>query len=186
MEKTNKYILQSRCIFLNGKINMELATNTCRYLISLETQDPGVPIIMFIMSSGGASYLARGIYDVMQSISSPVYTVCTGLAMSAAAIILSGGERGKRFSFANSTIMIHQPSLKFKNRKTITDLKIKIKQSERIKKQSAKLLTKNSNKSFEEMKKILERDFYLNPKEALKFGIIDFIITDLSDFFTII
>ena len=139
MEQTYSLKMKKRSIFLNGKIDIKTATNICDSLIALEIEDPGFPIIMYIMSSGGSSRAGRAIYDVMQSLSSPVFTVSLGMSLSAAAIILSGGERGKRFSFPNSTIMIHQPSLKIQTRQKITDLQITIKESERIKKQSRRI-----------------------------------------------
>lgn len=182
-KKTYSSRIKKRNIFLNGKINIELATKVCESLISLETEDPGVPIIMYIMSSGGSSLAGRAIYDIMQSISSPIYTICTGISMSSAAIILSGGEPGSRFSLPNSSIMIHQPSVKFQNSKTITDIQIRIKESARIKKQSIKILAKNSNKSIKEISKIIEKDTFFTPYKAIKFGLIDHIVKDISELY---
>ena len=182
-KKINICRIKNRYIFLSGKIDIKIATNVCQSLISLETQDPGIPIIMYIMSAGGSSRAGRAIYDVMKLISSPVITLSTGFSMSAAAIILSGGELGCRFSLPNSSIMIHQPSLKISKKKTITNLMIRLKESERIKKQGIKLLAKNSKKSVKEIAKLVEKDTYLTPKKAVEIGIIDSIINNISELY---
>ena len=176
--------IKKRSIFIDGKIDIKMAKKTCQSLLSLEIEDPGVPIVMYIISNGGFLNSGRAIYDFMQSISSPVYTISVGTTKSSAVTILSGGEPGFRFSFPNSSIMIHQPSLKLTTKNTITDLKIRIKDAERKKKQSIKLLSQNSNKSISQVAKAIERDNYLTPREALRFGLIDHIIKDITEIYS--
>ena len=176
--------IKKRNIFIDGKINIKMAKKICASLLSFETEDPGVPIIMYIISNGGSLDSGRAIYDMMQSISSPVYTISVGTTKSTASIILSGGENGYRFSFPNSSIMIHQPSLKLTTSKTITDLKIRVKESERKKKQSIQLLSQNSKKSISQVAKAIERDNYLTPSQAIKFGLIDHITKDITEIYS--
>jgi ATP-dependent Clp protease, protease subunit len=155
-------------------------------LLWLESDTPEKPITMYINSPGGSVTSGMAIYDTMTYIKSPVSTVCVGGAASMAAILLAGGEAGKRASLAHSSIMIHQPL--GGTRGQASDILIYANQIQRIREQSNKIMRHHLNKakgferySIEEINDMMERDKYLSAEEALELGVIDEILTKRTD-----
>jgi len=119
------------------------------------------------------------IYDTMQMIQSPVTTICMGLAASMGSILLSGGVKGKRYIYPHGEVMIHQPSIGGYFQATSADIEIHAKQMQRTKEISAQILANNTGKSFERIMKDFDRDFWMDAKEAVEYGIVDNLIDKL-------
>lgn len=166
--------LKDRIIFLNGNI-CEISSNfIITQLLYLDNQDSEKDIKIYINSNGGDVYSGLAIYDVMQYIKSDISTICTGTACSMAAFLLSSGTKGKRLSFPNSRIMIHQPLGGAQGQ--ASDIKIQAKEIIYLKKKINILLSKNTNNSVKKIRKDTNRDYFMSPLKALNYGIIDFII----------
>ncbi len=182
MSNENKYIyniysklLNNRIIFLTGYIEDELSNSIITQLLFLESQNKKKDIYMYINSPGGIITSGMSIYDTMKFIKPEINTICIGQACSMAAILLSSGKKNKRFSLPNSRIMIHQPLGGFKGQ--TTDIEIQVKEIINIKNKIINLLSINTGQKYNKIKIDTERDKFLSPKEALKYGIIDKIIT---------
>ncbi|KAF4981877.1 hypothetical protein FZEAL_2397 [Fusarium zealandicum] len=178
------YIEESseRIILLNGEVNDYMSASIVAQLLWLESDTPDKPITMYINSPGGSVTSGMAIYDTMTYIKSPVSTVCVGGAASMAAILLAGGEAGKRFSLPHSSIMIHQPL--GGTRGQASDILIYANQIQKIREQSNKIMQYHLNKAkgsdkytIEEINDLMERDKYLSPDDALELGVIDEILT---------
>ncbi|MGL4802139.1 MAG: ATP-dependent Clp protease proteolytic subunit, partial [Cetobacterium sp.] len=137
----------------------------------LEAEDPNKDIIMYINSPGGVITSGMAIYDTMNYIKPDVQTVCIGQAASMGALLLSAGAKGKRYSLENSRIMIHQPLGGAKGQ--ATDIEIQAKEILRMKDLTSKILSKNTNKSVDEIISATERDNFMSAEEAKEFGLID-------------
>ncbi|KAG5929988.1 hypothetical protein E4U42_003642 [Claviceps africana] len=175
-------LLQERIVCLNGEINDYMSASIVAQLLWLESDTPDKPITMYINSPGGSVTSGMAIYDTMAYIKSPVSTVCVGGAASMAAILLAGGEAGKRYALPHSSIMIHQPLGGTHGQ--ASDILIYANQIQRIREQSNKImryhlnLAKGTDKySLEEINDMMERDKYMSVEEALAVGVIDEILT---------
>lgn len=164
-------LLKERIIFLDGEINDATADLVVAQLIFLESENPKKDISLYINSPGGSVTSGLAIYDTMQYISCPVSTICIGQACSMAALILSGGEKGKRYILPYARVMIHQPSGSAEGQ--ATDILVTNKEMQRIKEVSVEILSKHTGRSKEEVSKDILRDFYLDSKSAKEYGIVD-------------
>jgi ATP-dependent Clp protease protease subunit len=178
MRFDNKFLEQRR-IFLWGPVHDESAERIVNRLLFLEAAEPGKEIFFYINSPGGVVTSGMVIYDTMQMISSPVNTICMGLAASMGSILLSGGEKGKRLIWPHARVMIHQPSLGGMYGQA-TDIEITANEILKIKEVSAEILAKNCNKDYKQVLKDFDRDHWMNPKEALEYGIVDGIADKLN------
>lgn len=172
-------LLKDRIILLGTEVNDTVASLICAQLLFLESQDPEKEISLYINSPGGSVTAGLAIYDTMRYITSPVSTVCLGLAASMGAFLLASGEKGMRFALPNSQIMIHQPSGGYRGQ--ATDMEIHVKEILRMKKQLNTLLSQNTGQPIEKVIAATERDNYLTPLEAQEFGIIDRILETRKD-----
>ncbi len=172
-------LLKDRIVLLCDEINDTTASLICAQLLFLESQDPDKEISMYINSPGGSVTAGMSIYDTMQFISSPVSTLCIGQAASMGAVLLAGGEKGMRYSLPHSRIMIHQPSSGCQGQ--ITDLDIHVREGQRLKKLLNGILAATTGNSAVRITAATERDNFLSAEEALKFGIIDRILTSRRD-----
>ncbi|POR32024.1 ATP-dependent Clp protease proteolytic subunit [Tolypocladium paradoxum] len=179
-------LLQERIVCLNGEINDYMSASIVAQLLWLESDTPEKPITMYINSPGGSVTSGMAIYDTMTYIKSPVSTVCVGGAASMAAILLAGGEAGKRCALPHSSIMIHQPL--GGTRGQASDILIYANQIQRIREQSNHIMQHHLNKakghgkySIEEINDMMERDKYLSVTEALELGVIDEILTKRTE-----
>jgi len=172
-------LLRERIIFLSGPIEDNLASLICAQMLFLESEAPDEPINLYINSPGGVVSAGLAMYDTMQYIKSPVSTVCLGQAASAASLILCAGASGTRYATPNSKIMIHQPSGGFSGQ--ATDIKIQAEEILKTKKRINEIYQKHLNISINEIDKAMERDRFFDPQEAMKFGLIDKVITKRDD-----
>ena len=171
-------LLKERIVFLVGAVNDNVASLITAQLLFLESENPKKEISFYINSPGGLVTAGLGIYDTMQYIKPPVSTLCIGQASSMGSFLLAAGEKGKRFSLPNSRIMVHQPSAGFQGQ--ATDIEIHAKEILSLKKRLNKIYSKHTKKSEEEIKKALERDYFMTPSEAKSFGIIDEVVEKRS------
>lgn len=173
----DKKFIEQRKIFLWGEVNDKSAKDITNRLLYLEATDPGKEITFYINSPGGVITSGMVIYDTMQMISSPVSTVCMGMAASMGSILLSGGAKGKRFIFPHGEVMIHQPS--GGGQGTSADLEIVAIQILKAKELGAKILAENCGQTYEKVLEDFDRDYWMDPAESKKYGIIDGIIKKL-------
>ena len=168
-------LLRDRIIFLHDEVNEHTAGIIIAQLLFLQSEDAKKDVYMYINSPGGSAYDALAIYDTMKYIQNDVQTVGIGMQASAAAFLLSSGTKGKRFLLPNSTVMIHQPSSGTRGK--VTDQEIDLKESLRVKGLLEEIMTKNTGQKRERIHQDMERDFWMNSKESLKYGLVDKIIT---------
>ncbi|MFN8250651.1 MAG: ATP-dependent Clp protease proteolytic subunit [Ferruginibacter sp.] len=173
----DKKFIEQRKIFLWGVVDDKSAKDITARLLYLEAIDPGKEITFYINSPGGIVTSGMVIYDTMQMISSPVSTVCMGMAASMGSILLSGGARGRRFIFPHGEVMIHQPS--GGGQGTSADLEIMAEQIRKTKEMGAKLLAVNCGQSFEKVMKDFDRDYWMDADESVKYGIVDGILNKI-------
>ena len=167
-------LLKERIVFLVGPVNDSVASLVTAQLLFLESENPNKEISFYINSPGGLVTSGLGIYDTMQYINSPVSTLCIGQASSMGSFLLSAGEKGKRYSLPNSRIMVHQPSAGFQGQ--APDIQIHAKEILSLKTRLNTIYSKHTGKSVDEISKALERDNFMTPEEAKKFGLIDSVV----------
>lgn len=167
-------LLKDRIIFLGGPIDDHVANLVIAQLLFLEAEDPDKDIHLYINSPGGVVTAGMAIYDTMQYIKAPVSTICVGQAASMGALLLSGGEKGKRFSLTHSRIMIHQPLGGFQGQ--ATDIHIHAQEILKMKKRLNEIIAENSGQTLEKVEADTERDYFMSGEEAKSYGIIDDII----------
>ncbi len=169
-------LLEQRKIFLWGQVDEESSKTIIEQLAYLEATGPGIPIHMYINCPGGMVTSGNAMYDMMQLISSPVYTYCIGFAASMGSILLSGGEKGHRYIYPLAEVMIHQPSIGSFQANS-ADIEINAKHIVKTKEISAALLAANCGKTKQQVLKDFDRDHWMDAKEALAYGIVDEIVT---------
>ena len=164
-------LLKDRIIFLGGTIDDNVANLIIAQLLFLEAEDPDKDIHLYINSPGGVVTAGMAIYDTIQYIKASVSTICVGQAASMAALLLSSGEKGKRYSLKHSRIMIHQPLGGFQGQ--ATDIHIHAQEILRMKLELNQLLADNSGQTLEKVSADTERDYFMSGEEAKNYGIID-------------
>lgn len=164
--------LEQRKVFLWGEVNDESAQDVVSKLLYLEAVRPGEKITFFINSPGGMVTSGFSILDTMNLISSPVSTVCMGLAASMGSILLSAGQKGERYMFPLGEVMIHQPSIG-QLQGTSVDLEIQTRQIIKTKKIAAEILAQNCGQTLEQIYKDFDRDYWMDVKESIEYGIVD-------------
>jgi len=164
-------LLRERIVFLGQPIDDQVANLITAQLLFLEGEDPDKDIAMYINSPGGEVYAGMAIYDAMQYVKPAVSTVCTGMGMSAAAMILSGGAAGKRFVLPNAKVMIHQGSGGFRG--TPADIQIAAKEILALTQRMAEIMSKHTGQPVERVMKDIDRDRFMTPEEAVEYGIVD-------------
>jgi ATP-dependent Clp protease, protease subunit len=173
----DKKFIEQRKIFLWGAVDDKSAKDITNRLMYLEAIDPGKEITFYINSPGGVVTSGMVIYDTMQMISSPVSTVCMGMAASMGSILLSGGAKGKRFIFPSGEVMIHQPS--GGGQGVSADLEIMAIQVQKVKEMGADILAKNCGKTRDQIMKDFDRDYWMDANEAIAYGIVDGLLEKL-------
>jgi ATP-dependent Clp protease protease subunit len=174
----DKKFIEQRKVFLWGAVEDKSAKDIADRLLYLESLDPGKEITFYINSPGGVVTSGMVIYDVMQMISSPVSTVCMGMAASMGSILLSGGKKGRRFIFPHGEVMIHQPS--GGGRGTSADLEIMAVQMLKTKQLGARILAENCGQTYEKVMKDFDRDYWMDAKESIDYGIVDHIMDKIG------
>ncbi|MGI6364308.1 MAG: ATP-dependent Clp endopeptidase proteolytic subunit ClpP [Bacillota bacterium] len=164
-------LLKDRIIFLGSAIDDNVANLIIAQLLFLEAEDPDKDIFLYINSPGGSVTAGMAIYDTIQYIRPDVSTICVGLAASMGAFLLAAGAKGKRFCLPNSEIMIHQPSAGAQGQ--ATDMHIQVERLLKVKKRLNQILAERTGQPLEVIENDVERDKYMDPDEALEYGIID-------------
>lgn len=167
-----KKFLEERKVFLWGVVTDKSAEQVVNRLLYLESIAPGKPIHFYINSPGGVVTSGMVMMDTMKLITSPVHTICMGLAASMGSLLLSNGEKGNRSIWPNGRVMIHQPSIGGAQG-TAADLEITAREIIRTKQLGAKILADNCGQTFEKVMKDFDRDYWMNAEEAVKYGIVD-------------
>lgn len=169
-------LLKDRIIFLSEDVNQTSASLVIAQLLFLESEDPDKEISLYINSPGGSVSDGLGIIDTMNYIKCPVTTICIGMAASMGALLLTSGEKGKRFATPNAEILIHQPLIGGQGggiSGQTTEIKIQADQMVKTRERINKIISSTTGKSIEEVEKDTERDHYLTAQEALEYGLID-------------
>lgn len=167
----DKKFIEQRKIFLWGAVDDKSAKDITNRLLYLEAMAPGKEITFYINSPGGVITSGMVIYDTMQMITSPVSTVCMGMAASMGSILLSGGKKGKRFIYPHGEVMIHQPS--GGGQGTSADLEIMAIQILKAKQLGAKILADNCGQTYDKVMEDFDRDYWMDAKESIAYGIVD-------------
>ena len=167
-------LLKERIVFLGGPIDDALANTIIAQLLFLEHEDQKKDILLYINSPGGSVTATLAIYDTIQYVKPDVATFCMGMAASGAAVLLAAGKKGKRFALPNSEILLHQVMGGAEGQ--ATEIEIAAKQIVRVRTQLNQILSKHTNQLISKVEKDTDRDFWLTPEEAKKYGLIDEII----------
>jgi ATP-dependent Clp protease protease subunit len=167
-------LLRERIVFLGTEVDDQVANLIAAQLLFLEAENPEQDISMYINSPGGSAYAGMAIYDAMQHVKPDVSTVCIGIGMSAAAMILSGGARGKRYALPNAKVMIHQGSAGFRG--TPADIQIAAKEVLGLTRKMAEIIARHSGQEVEQVMRDIDRDRFMTPEEAVEYGLIDGIL----------
>ena len=168
--------LEQRKIFLWGAVTDETAKDLTEKLLFLESDAPGKDITFYINSPGGSITAGMAIYDTMQLITSPITVVVTGMAASMGSILLSGARKGRRLLYPHSRVLIHQPLISGRMIGPASDINIQAKEMEKLRQELNQILAHASGQPIERINKDTDRDFYLNAKEAIEYGLADRIV----------
>lgn len=168
-------LLKERIVFLGGPIDNEVANLVIAQLLFLASEDPKKDISFYINSPGGHVSAGLAILDTMNHIQPAVSTVCVGMAASMGAVLLSAGEKGKRFALPNAEIMIHQPHGGAEGQ--AADIEITAKQILKLRERLNKILAKNTGQKLEKIERDVDRDFFMDAKESVEYGIIDKVLS---------
>ena len=167
-------LLRERIVYLGQEVNDDIANVIAAQLLHLDAVEPGKDIYLYVNSPGGSAYAGMAIYDTMQYVKSEVATVCLGMGMSAAAMILCGGARGKRFALPNAKMMIHQGSAGYRG--TPTDIQIAAREILDMTRRYAEIIAEHAGRDVEQVTKDIDRDHFMTPAEAVDYGLIDAIM----------
>ena len=167
-------LLKERIIFLTGPIDDNLSNLVVAQLLFLESEDPKADISLYINSPGGSVTAGLSILDTMNFIKPSVSTLCVGQAASMGAVLLSGGEKKKRFCLSNARVMIHQPLGSFQGQ--ATDFDIQAREILSIRSKLNQILSKNTGQTIKKIQTDTERDNFMQPEDAKKYGLIDQIL----------
>ena len=172
-KKLERYFFDRREVYLWGVVDDKSAKEVVSKFLLLEADKPGEEIKFYINSPGGVVTSGMVMYDTMRMMKSPVSTICMGLAASMGSILLSGGVKGRRFIYPHGEVMIHQPSLGGSMRGVSADLEIQAVQTKKVKDIGARILAQNCGKTIEQVMKDFDRDYWMDAKEAIDYGIVD-------------
>jgi ATP-dependent Clp protease, protease subunit len=175
-KKLERYFFDRREVYLWGVVDDKSAKEVVSKFLLLDSDKPGEEIKFYINSPGGVVTSGMVMYDTMRMMKSPVSTICMGLAASMGSILLSGGVKGKRFIYPHGEVMIHQPSLGGHIRGVSADLEIQAVQTKKVKEIGAKILAQNCGKTMEQVMKDFDRDYWMDAKGAIEYGIVDGVI----------
>ena len=167
-------LLRDRIVFIDGEINDTSANLVVAQILFLESENPEKDISIYINSPGGSVTAGLAIYDTMQYVKCPVQTICLGQAASMGAFLLAGGSKGKRYALPSSRVMIHQPWGGVEGQES--DISIQAKEIGRLKELTVKHFSEHTEKNEDEVRKDMERDFFMTAQDAKAYGIIDSIM----------
>lgn len=179
VKKMEKLFFEKRAVYLWGVVEDKSIREVVSKLLLLEADKPGEEIKLYINSPGGVVTSGFVLYDTIKMISSPVSTICMGLAASMGSILLSVGAKGRRFIYPHGEVMIHQPSLGGYYQATSADIEIQAIQIEKTKLIGAKILAENCGKTVEQVMIDFDRDYWMDAQEAIAYGIVDGVLDKL-------
>ena len=168
-------LMMDRIIFLGVGIDTDVANIIQAQLLFLESTDPTADIQLYLNSPGGMVYAGLGIYDTMQLVTPDVATICTGMAASMAAVLLTAGAKGKRTALPHSRVLIHQPMGGAEGQ--ASDIEIAARKIKKLKGELYDIISKHSGKSVKQIEKDADRDYWMSAEEAVKYGMIDSILS---------
>ncbi|MDQ6950085.1 MAG: ATP-dependent Clp endopeptidase proteolytic subunit ClpP [Mariprofundales bacterium] len=168
-------LLKERIVFLSGPVDDHMANLVIAQLLFLESEGPDKDIFIYVNSPGGLVSAGMAIYDTMQYIRCDVSTLCVGQAASMGAVLLAAGTNGKRFALPNARVMIHQPLGGFQGQ--ATDIAIHAKEILKLKDRLNALLASHTGKTIKKVASDVERDYFLDAEEAVKYGLIDKVLS---------
>jgi ATP-dependent Clp protease protease subunit len=171
-----KKFLDQRKIFLWGAVTDESAKDITEKLLFLEATDPGKEITFYINSPGGSITAGMAVFDTMRLITSPITVVVTGMAASMGSILLCGAAKGRRLLYPHSRVLIHQPLISGRMIGPASDINIQAKEMEKLRQELNQILATSSGQPLERINRDTDRDFYLNAKEAIEYGLADRIV----------
>jgi ATP-dependent Clp protease protease subunit len=167
-------LLKERIVFLGQEVDDQIANLIVAQILYLEAQDPDKDISLYINSPGGLGYAGMAIYDVIQHVRPEVSTICIGMGMSAAAMVLCGGAKGKRLALPSAKIMIHQGSAGARG--APSDMEIHLREVLAMTKRMAQIVAHHTGKPVDEVERDIDRDYYMTAEEARQYGIVDAVI----------
>ncbi|WP_199188315.1 ATP-dependent Clp protease proteolytic subunit [Deinococcus arcticus] len=172
-------LLKDRIIFVGTPIESQMANTIVAQLLLLDSQNPEQEIQMYINCPGGEVYAGLAIYDTMRYIKAPVSTICVGIAMSMGSVLLMAGDKGKRMALPNSRIMIHQGSAGFRG--NTPDLEVQAKEVLHLRDKLVSIYHKHTDLPHDKLMRDMERDYFMSPEEAQKYGLIDTVIENTRE-----
>jgi ATP-dependent Clp protease protease subunit len=167
-------LLRDRIVFLGRPVDDEIANLIVGQLLFLEAEEPDRDIALYVNSPGGEVYAGLAIYDAMQHVRPDVSTICFGMGMSAAAVIMAGGAPGKRFALPNAKLMIHQGSAGYRG--APSDVSIAAREVESTTRQMAEILSRHTGRSVEQVMVDFDRDRFMTPEDAVEYGLVDAVL----------
>ncbi len=171
-------LLKERIIFLSGPVHDQISTLIVAQLLFLEADNPKKDVAFYINSPGGSVTAGLAMYDTMRYIRPQVSTMCVGLAASMGSLLLTAGDKGKRFSLPNSRIMVHQPSAGFQGQ--ASDIERHARDIIATKKRLNEIYVEHTGQDYETIEKTLDRDTFMSPEESVEFGLIDQVLEKRS------
>ena len=175
-EAIQSKFLEERKIFLWGEVSDKSARDLTEKLLYLEAESPGKEITFYINSPGGSITAGMAILATMQLISSPIAVVVTGMAASMGSILLCGATKGKRYLYPHSRVLIHRPLITGRMVAAAVDINIQAQEMEKLREELNGILAKTSGQPLKKIQEDTDRDFYLNAKEAIEYGLADKIV----------
>jgi ATP-dependent Clp protease, protease subunit len=164
-------LLKDRIIFLGTPIDDQIANLVVAELLHLESEEPDTEISIYINSPGGSVYAGLTIYDAMQYVRPEIQTMCVGIAVAMAALLLAAGAKGKRMALPNAKVLIHQLSGGFEGQ--ATDIEIQAREVINVKRRLEAIIAEHTRQPLERVSKDMERDYFMTPEQAREYGIID-------------
>ncbi len=174
--KIQESFLEERKIFLWGEVSDKSARDITEKLLYLESESPGKEITFYINTPGGSITAGMAVYDTMKLISSPIKVVVTGMAASMGSILLCGADKGKRYLYPHSRVLIHQPLISGQMVAVAVDIHIQAQEMERLRDELNAILAASSGQKLEKIQNDTDRDFYMTAKEAIAYGLADAIV----------
>jgi ATP-dependent Clp protease protease subunit len=174
-----RYKKKARSILLYGPIEPKLTREVTSQLLLLDTMDATKPIKLFVNSPGGVADDGFAIFDMMRFVRAPVFTIVTGMAASAATIVLLGAAPGRRLILPHARVMLHQPSTMIRG--TAADISVSAKELIRLRKKSIDLYSRETGRPFEQIQKELSRDYWMSADEAVAYKIVDRIVHSITE-----
>lgn len=180
-EMMRRKFLEERKIFFWGEVNDKTARVATEQFLYLEAADPGKEITLYLNSPGGSITAGMAVYDTMKLITSPIKVIVVGLAASMGSIFLCGGTKGKRFVYPHARVLIHQPLIMGTMRGAAVDIHIQAQEMEKLREEMNQILADSSGQPIERIQTDTDRDFYLNAREAIEYGLADAIVETIND-----